>query len=178
MSALTVLLVCPKGSILTCWSDEAIIEKLETYCCCIQVLKAHFDYLAFLFQKLPPLTGLSAAGFAFRDHLQLPLQPLADNLDSSVYETFEKDRPKYERYREALKQTLHDMYYNSSRITPRLGEGGTWGRRSHDGGSQDGALGGAGKPVLIAVLGAGRGPLVDAALRAADSEDVKVKVRF
>lgn len=143
----------------------------------VQVLKAHFDYLAFLFQKLPPLTGLSAAGFAFRDHLQLPLQPLADNLDSSVYETFEKDRPKYECYREALKQSLHDMHANSSRITPRLGEAGAWGRRSLDG-SSDGVLGGTNNPILIAVLGAGRGPLVDAALRAADSEEVRVKVRF
>lgn len=143
----------------------------------VQVLRAHFDYLAFLFQKLPPLTGLSAAGFAFRDHLQLPLQPLADNLDSSVYETFEKDKPKYTQYREALKQALHDMHYSSTKITPRLGEGGAWGRRSMDGGSE-GVLGGSRNPVIIAVLGAGRGPLIDAALKAADSEDVKVKVCF
>jgi protein arginine N-methyltransferase 5 len=32
------------------------------------------------------------------DYLQAPLQPLMDNLESSVYETFEKDPIKYQKY--------------------------------------------------------------------------------
>lgn len=37
----------------------------------VDVLRAHFEYLAFLFQKLPPLSGLGASGFVYRDHLQV-----------------------------------------------------------------------------------------------------------
>ena len=37
----------------------------------VDVLRAHFEYLAFLFQKLPPLSGLGASGFAYRDHIQV-----------------------------------------------------------------------------------------------------------
>lgn len=119
----------------------------------IDVLRAHFEYLAFLFQKLPPLSGLGASGFAYRDHLQVPLQPLADNLDNSVYETFERDRPKYEFYQEAVRQALHDLQFRQ----------------------ENGVIAGAG-PTVVAVLGAGRGPLVEASLLAADSVGANVMI--
>lgn len=119
----------------------------------MDVLRAHFEYLAFLFQKLPPLRGLGASGFAYRDHLQVPLQPLADNLDNSVYQTFERDRPKYEFYQEAVRQALHDLQFKQDNAVPP--EAG---------------------PILIAVLGAGRGPLVEASLNAADSVGATVMV--
>jgi type II protein arginine methyltransferase len=138
----------------------------------MQVLRAHFDYLTFLFQKLPPLTGLGATGFAFRDKLQLPLQPLADNLDNSVYKIFEQDRPKYDQYKEALKQALHDIGHQKP---PEIDE-----KRAGSGFFQAKApeemLRSSSGSVLIAVLGAGRGALVDAALKAADSVDVNVQV--
>ena len=45
------------------------------------------------------------------DHqrLQVPLQPLADNLEAATYATFEADAVKYERYRDALFAALHDL---------------------------------------------------------------------
>lgn len=86
---------------------------------------------------------------------QAPLQPLADNLDNSVYETFERDRPKYEFYQEALRQALHDLQYHaeSSAAPPASPQG-----------------------LVVAVLGAGRGPLVEAALLAADAVGASVMV--
>jgi type II protein arginine methyltransferase len=118
------------------------------------VLSAHFDYFSYLFQKLEPLTGLEASEFSFRDHLQLPLQPLAENLESAIYETFERDTPKYRFYQEALRQALHDKAF------------------SMESSSNSGAT----EPIIVMVLGAGRGPLVDAALDAADAVGAWVTV--
>lgn len=39
---------------------------------------------------------------SYRDYLQAPLQPLADNLESQTYEVFEKDATKYGTYEEAV----------------------------------------------------------------------------
>ena len=65
------------------------------------------------------------------------LQPLADDLESSTYETFEQDPIKYRQYQLAVKQCLTE-------------------RHPADG-----------PPALVMVLGAGRGPLVAASLAAA-----------
>lgn len=37
----------------------------------------------------------------YRNYLQSPLQPLADNLEAATYETFENDQIKYELYEQA-----------------------------------------------------------------------------
>ncbi|XP_053210155.1 uncharacterized protein LOC128393946 isoform X2 [Panonychus citri] len=42
----------------------------------------------------------------YEDFLQVPLQPLADNLEASTYEIFEKDPVKYEYYRRAMVRAL------------------------------------------------------------------------
>ncbi|XP_050532526.1 protein arginine N-methyltransferase 5-like [Daktulosphaira vitifoliae] len=75
--------------------------------------------------------------------LQLPLQPLRDNLMSCVYNVFEQDPVKYTQYQKAIYSAIKD-------------------RKSDN--------------VVIAVIGAGRGPLVKASLRAADSASVNIKV--
>ena len=64
--------------------------------------------------------------------IQAPLQPLADNLDSAVYNTFEQDLTKYRKYREAVEAALKDI--------------GETGRHAEE--------------AVVYVLGAGRGPLV------------------
>lgn len=49
--------------------------------------------------------------FAFKsydDMLEIPLQPLYDNLDSYTYEVFEKDPIKYVFYQRAIEQALLD----------------------------------------------------------------------
>jgi type II protein arginine methyltransferase len=40
--------------------------------------------------------------------LQSPLQPLQDNLESTTYETFERDSRKYEQYQLAIAAALKD----------------------------------------------------------------------
>lgn len=73
----------------------------------------------------------------YLDHLQRPLQPLGDHLDFSTYETFEKDPVKYSQYKDAIALALRD---NLAGVKNSV--------------------------VTLAVVGAGRGPLVGAALGA------------
>lgn len=75
--------------------------------------------------------------------LQLPLQPLRDNLMSCVYHVFEQDPIKYTQYQKAIHMAIIDKKM---------------------------------KKIVISVIGAGRGPLVKASLRAADLAAVDVKV--
>mmetsp|Transcript_8549 Transcript_8549/g.12201 ORF Transcript_8549/g.12201 Transcript_8549/m.12201 type:complete len:722 (-) Transcript_8549:186-2351(-) len=77
----------------------------------------------------------------YLDHLQRPLQPLGDHLEFQTYETFEKDPVKYAQYQQAILLALRDGW--SSVV----------------------ALGKATR-VTILIVGAGRGPLVTAALEA------------
>lgn len=79
---------------------------------------------------------------AYLDSLQRPLQPLKDNLEFSMYETFEKDPVKYAKYQEAVFLALRDKT-SSSKATPT-----------------------SPMTITIAVAGAGRGPLVMRAIRA------------
>jgi len=78
----------------------------------------------------------------YEDFLQSPLQPLMDNLESSTYEIFEKDPIKYTEYHKAMYKALLD------RVTDEEAN--------------------AGKRITLMVLGAGRGPLVRAALKAGE----------
>jgi protein arginine N-methyltransferase 5 len=82
----------------------------------------------------------------------MPLQPLADNLESITYEVFEKDPIKYEWYERAISHALLD-----------------WREEEKKPSSPTGA-------VVIAVVGAGRGPLVTRALHAAEIAGVNVEV--
>ena len=84
---------------------------------------------------------------SYLDVLQAPLQPLADNLESQTYETFERDPVKYDQYQAAIAAALRA-------------------RRGRTGGA----------PVVVWVVGAGRGPLVTRALAAGDATRVPVRV--
>ena len=77
----------------------------------------------------------------YYDFLQAPLQPLQDNLENGTYVVFEKDPVKYVQYEEAVYCALLDR--------PPKGDDAV-----------------AEVPVCIMVVGAGRGPLVMASLRA------------
>lgn len=101
------------------------------------------NYVARLFQSLPPLSQAAAFGHTHRDCLQAPLQPLSDNLESETYELFEQDPVKYAQYEEAVCRFL---------------------TQRRDAGRQP--------PFYIMVVGAGRGPLVAASLQAARRADV------
>lgn len=83
------------------------------------------------------------------DELLRPMQPLQDQLHSANYEFFEQDPVKYVQYQRAIAAALRERH-------PGAGE--------------------AGNAVVLMVLGAGRGPLVDAALRAAEGWPGKLRI--
>ena len=88
----------------------------------------------------------------YLDHLQSPLQPLGDNLEFQTYETFEKDPVKYARYEEAVRLAITDGV----------------GRGLYPTAVEEAEEGAAGPShcVNLMVVGAGRGPLVQASLDA------------
>lgn len=114
-------------------------------------LTAHLIYMRYLQRHQPPRTTIEKFGTGYQDYLQAPLQPLADNLESVTYEVFEKDPVKYDWYERAIAQALSD-----------------WSAQKKPTSSHTGA-------VVIAVTGAGRGPLVTRALRASDTTGVRIE---
>lgn len=112
---------------------------------------------------------------AYNDYLQAPLQPLMDNLESQVgirfkisyifvlkslimmqiYETFEKDPVKYERYEAAIVKALRAV------VATRT-QGPAPNMTLCDPADLV-------QPVVVTVVGAGRGPLVAAALGASST---------
>lgn len=84
----------------------------------------YLQYLAYLATQLPPKTEQETFEAPYYDRLQVPLQPLADNLESQVYETFEKDPVKYSQYEEATYRALRARRESGAtvmvvRVSPR-----------------------------------------------------------
>ncbi|KAF2461203.1 PRMT5 arginine-N-methyltransferase-domain-containing protein [Lineolata rhizophorae] len=113
----------------------------------------HLSYLRHLQRNQPARSAMERFGGGYQDYLQSPLQPLTDNLESITYEVFEKDPVKYAWYEDAMARALRD-----------------WRARGTSTSSP------ADDAVVIAVVGAGRGPLVTRALRAGESAGVPVRV--
>ena len=113
---------------------------------------AHLRYLRYLQRNQPKQTPVECYGAGYQDYLQVPLQPLAQNLESLTYEVFEKDPVKYDLYEEALRRALRDWVDQKK---PTSGPNGR---------------------ILVAVVGAGRGPLVTRALHAAETERVSIEL--
>lgn len=112
----------------------------------------HLTYLRHLQRRQPAKTLLQRFGAGYQDYLQSPLQPLTDNLESVTYEVFEKDPVKYDLYYQAIAQALND-----------------WREQGKPASGPDGRI-------VVAVVGAGRGPLVTKALLASESEDVPIEM--
>lgn len=113
---------------------------------------SHLSYLRYLQKRQPPRTLLERYGAGFQDYLQTPLQPLTDNLESITYEVFEKCPVKYDWYERAISRALSD-WEEEEKIAS-----GPNGR------------------VVVAVVGAGRGPLVTRALRASEAVGVDIEL--
>ena len=64
-------------------------------------LEKHYNYITYLFATHDNLDEENRQEVCYRNYLQSPLQPLADNLESTTYETFENDSIKYELYEKA-----------------------------------------------------------------------------
>lgn len=88
----------------------------------------------------------------WNDSLMTPLQPLATNLDSRTYQVFELDRIKYIKYQEAMMEALdYIMMKPETRNKDQL---------------------------HLMVLGAGRGPLVDAMINAITNLKLRKKCKI
>lgn len=85
----------------------------------------------------------------FEDQLRTPLQPMYDDLDMSTYEVFEKDPAKYSLYQQAIEQAVIDKVPDDEIDSKKL---------------------------IVMILGAGRGPLIRAALNAADNTRRKLQI--
>ena len=107
----------------------------------------HLRYMRRLQQTQPPRSLIERFGQGYQDFMQSPLQPLTDNLESITYEVFEKDPIKYEWYEKAVIEALKDLN----------------------------ALMKNGQEIIVAVVGAGRGPLVTRVLRASQKTGVPVQ---
>ncbi|OWK09480.1 PRMT5 [Cervus elaphus hippelaphus] len=110
---------------------------------------SYLQYLEYLSQNRPPPNAYELFAKGYEDYLQSPLQPLMDNLESQTYEVFEKDPIKYSQYQQAIYKCLLDRVPEEEKDT---------------------------NIQVLMVLGAGRGPLVNASLRAAKQADRRIKL--
>uniref|UniRef100_A0A7N6A351 Protein arginine N-methyltransferase 5 n=1 Tax=Anabas testudineus TaxID=64144 RepID=A0A7N6A351_ANATE len=111
--------------------------------------RSYLQYLEYLNQNRPAPNAYELFAKGYEDYLQSPLQPLMDNLESQTYEVFEKDPVKYSQYQLAVYKCLLDRVPEEQKDT---------------------------NVQVLMVLGAGRGPLVNASLRAARQADRKLRV--
>lgn len=111
-------------------------------------IRCYQQYLEHLWQTQEPPDPVTQFSKGFEDFLQCPLQPLMDNLESHTYEVFEKDPVKYSEYQRAIHNAILDKVPESEKDT---------------------------KELVLMVVGAGRGPLVRAAIAAMKKSDRKVK---
>ena len=115
-------------------------------------LTPHLSYIRHLQRSQPPRAVIERFGSGYQEYLQAPLQPLTDNLESLTYEVFEKDPVKYEWYERAITAALRG-----------------WVKRDRPGSGFE-------SRIVVAVVGAGRGPLVTRALRASAAAEVEIEL--
>ncbi|XP_068604761.1 protein arginine N-methyltransferase 5 isoform X1 [Brachionichthys hirsutus] len=111
--------------------------------------RSYLQYLEYLNQNRPAPNAYELFAKGYEDYLQSPLQPLMDNLESQTYEVFEKDPIKYSQYQQAVYKCLLDRVPEDQKES---------------------------NVQVLMVLGAGRGPLVNASLHAARLASRKLRV--
>lgn len=117
----------------------------------------------------------------FRDNLQSPLHPLSDNLDSETYRVMEQDPVKYSQYQLALQRALVDLQTARQEKQQKQQQQQNVNFKSdkkrklpnRDSGNNDSI---PAEPIVVMVVGAGRGPLVQAALNASEASGIEIKV--
>lgn len=115
-----------------------------------ECMKHYVQYLDHLWQQSAAITDpIHAYARGYEDYLQCPLQPLMDNLESQTYEVFEKDPIKYSEYQRAIYMTLLERVPFEEKDT---------------------------NVQIVMVVGAGRGPLVNAAINAANKADRLIRI--
>ncbi|KAK4209350.1 hypothetical protein QBC37DRAFT_54988 [Rhypophila decipiens] len=132
-------------------ANEAILKRNNMY--------PYVAYMRYLERQQPPYSAMETEQLLwFQDLLQSPLQPLSDNLESATYETFEQDPVKYERYETAIAEAMTE-----------------W-RELNKPTSSATAKNPSSRELIVAVAGAGRGPLVTRALRAAERTGTAIQL--
>lgn len=108
-------------------------------------IKLYAEYL----RHITKLSYENDPMLGYDDYLEIPLQPLYDNLDTFTYEIFERDPVKYILYQNAIQAAIIDKVAQAdiNEVTIRL-----------------------------LIVGAGRGPLVRAALNASYNSGIKMKI--
>ncbi|KAL0470879.1 protein arginine N-methyltransferase [Neurospora intermedia] len=137
-------------------ASKAVKENRKPYA---PPYNEYVDYMKYLERHQPPYSAMETPSLvSFQDWLQSPLQPLSDNLESATYEVFEGDPVKYDQYEKAVAEAMLEWKkYNRpiSSVTPETPDG---------------------KDLIVAVAGAGRGPLVARVLRAAASTNTPIQL--
>ncbi|CBZ54822.1 Protein arginine methyltransferase 5, related [Neospora caninum Liverpool] len=85
-------------------------------------LQPYLSYIVARFLQLPTLSPAALFSAPYRDVLQSPMQPLADNLSTMNYEVFEKDPVKYVRYRQATLRRLREIWGPETRACEETAE--------------------------------------------------------
>jgi len=88
-----------------------------------QNLKYYAQYIDHINATIVETDSLANFARGYEDYLQIPLQPLMDNLDSGTYEIFEKDPVKYREYQKAITQALTNIKSEEKIIILVVGAG-------------------------------------------------------
>ncbi|RUS14777.1 arginine N-methyltransferase 5, partial [Jimgerdemannia flammicorona] len=147
---------------------------------------AYQQYVRHLNRTLPEPDQVERFATGYQDYLQAPLQPLTENLDSSTYETFEKDPVKYAQYEKVGRNRMNEGHLEfegtDSRdiavyqaLLDRVPAGSEETTVPFFIVPRSSIHARSGSSVIM-VVGAGRGPLVNCSLRAAASAERKVRV--
>ncbi|KRZ90005.1 Protein arginine N-methyltransferase 5 [Trichinella sp. T8] len=126
---LSILFARTSRAILEFDSEQLDTIPVNEYSFCVRNLYKN--------QRVLPMEKNSSVMRSYRDYLQLPLQPLFEDLSAATYEVFETDSVKYMQYEMAIKEAISDKI--SGNDVPFFN---------------------------VIVCGAGRGPLVTAVLKA------------
>ncbi|EFA85493.1 protein arginine methyltransferase [Heterostelium album PN500] len=73
---------------------------------CAENMQDYLKYIKYLHENQEPITEVEYFEQPYLDYLQMPLQPLMDNLESQTYEIFERDPVKYLEYKNAIRKAL------------------------------------------------------------------------
>ncbi|TRY50527.1 Protein arginine N-methyltransferase [Cryptosporidium tyzzeri] len=80
------------------------------------IIKNSYNNIIKFIKSFPPLSSKQKYEYNYIDVLQMPLQPLSNNLKSIEYEVFERDHIKYEKYFHAVKLFLSENNIKSEEI--------------------------------------------------------------
>jgi protein arginine N-methyltransferase 5 len=124
------------------------------------------QYIAHIFSKAPSISKAESFCQSYYDYLQDPLQPLMDNLESATYEVFERDPIKYQQYEDAIFKAIVDLTAQLS--LSNASSSATTSTATSSANTK--------KMLTVMIVGAGRGPIVEAAMRAEARAKTHIKL--